>query len=286
MGLLTFTSDYGTRDYYVAAVKGAVYSQLPDTTIVDISHEVNPFSISEAAYHLRNAYHYFPKGTVHLIGVRAEESEEHPHRLVSYDGHFFLGADTGIFRLIFSREPDAVYDLNLPSDSDVLTFPVLHVLVKAACHLLRGGTPEVLGRKGATLTGGKSGSVITDEDSIKGHVIHVDRYQNLITDITKSLFKEVGQGRQCTIHLRTRRSHIKRISNHYSDVAPGEMVALFNSSGFLEIAMNGGAPGNGGGAAQMQGLNLGDLILLVFDEAERMRRDSSEAMRSMTTREA
>lgn len=270
MAILTFTSDFGLRDYYVAAVKGAILTQLPDARIVDISHEVQPFNIQEAAYLVRNGYAHFPKGTIHMIGVRAESDAEIHHKVVSYDGHYFVAADTGIFSLIFTKAPDAIYDLNIPSESDVLTFPVLHVFVNAVCHLMRGGTPEVIARKSPErLRDRHTGKVFFDGDTIKGHVIHVDRYDNLITDITRSLFKEVGRGRKCVINLRTQRYGVKKVSLRYSDVNRGDPVAIFNTDGLLEVAINEGAPGVGGGAAQLVGLHTGDLIIVVFETEER-----------------
>lgn len=265
MAILTFTSDYGTSDHYVAAVKGAVYTQLPEARIVDITHTVSAFDTAEAAYHIRQAFRYFPKGSVHLIGVNADHSDESPHRIVVYNGHYFIGADNGVFSLIFDRSPDAVYDIDLPYDSDILTFPALHLLVKAACHLLRGGTPEVIAKKAEAINRLEGVRPVVDGDSIRGHIVYVDAFSNLITDITQPLFKEVGKGRDYTIRLRTRERHLKRISKHYSDVSPGESVALFNTEGLLEIALNGGAPGSGGGASTLFGLKKGDLILVVFE---------------------
>lgn len=282
MAILTLTTDFGLKDHYVAAVKGAVYSQLPDVTIVDISHQVMPFNVREAAFHVKNVYKYFPKGTVHLIGVRAELSDEAPHRLVLFDGHYFVAADTGVFRLMFNREPDAVYDLNLPSDSDVLTFPVLHVFVKAVCHILRGGTPEVIGKKTKELTNVLIGAAMETGDSIRGHVVHIDHYDNLMTDIHQNLFREVGLGRPCNIHLRTKRKDIKRISQRYGDVSPGSLLALFNTEGYLEIAVNGGAPGVGGGAAQLLGLKNDDIILIVFETPENQRETRDGSVRLNT----
>lgn len=274
MAILTFTSDFGHRDHYVAAVKGAVMAQLEDVKIVDISHEVQPFNVIQAAYLVRSAYRYFPKGSVHMIGVRAEATADSPHRIVKHDGHYFVAADTGIFRLMFKKEPDAVYDITLPSSSDVLTFPVLHIFVQAVCHLLRGGTPEVIARKAHGLREAHQGKVFYDEDTIKGHVVHVDRYDNLITDITVALFRDVGRSRTCTINLRTSKHKLSKVSKQYSDVTQGNVVALFNSDGLLEVAINNGAPGTGGGASQLLGLHMSDLIMVVFDS------DARPALRS------
>ncbi|WP_306643893.1 SAM hydrolase/SAM-dependent halogenase family protein [Sanyastnella coralliicola] len=266
MAILTFISDFGTADPYVAMVKGAVYSQLPEAKIVDISHEVSPFNVTEAAFHLRQSYSVFPRGTVHLIGVNADHSADTPHRIAVYDGHYFIAADGGIFSLIFDKQPDAVYDINVPYDSDILTFPVLHRLVKVACHLLRGGTPEVIARQAESVTEATRLRPIIDGDSIRGHVVYVDRFDNLVTDISSSMFREVGKSRDFTIHLRTERHKIEKISSHYNEVPNGEKVGLFNSAGVLEIGIGGGAPESGGGAAQLFGLKKGDLILVVFHD--------------------
>ncbi len=264
MAILTLTTDYGTADHHVASVKGAVYKQLPDARIVDISHSVSPFDIAEAAFQLRQCYAHFAKGTVHLIGVNAQFSENAPHRIAEYDGHFFIAADAGVFSLIFDREPDAVFDINLPSDSDILTFPVLHILVNAACHLMRGGTPEVISKHVDSIHVAQRLRPLLEEDAIRGHVIYVDRFGNLVTDIMNTLFKEVRKERDFTIQLRTGKTRISKISTHYNEVAEGERVALFNTNGNLEIAINKGAPGNGGGASQLFGLRKGDLILIIF----------------------
>lgn len=264
MAILTFISDYGTADHYVASVKGAIYTQLPEAQIVDITHEVSPFDIKEAAYHLRHTYVNFPKGSVHLIGVNADDSEKAPHRIAHFDGHYFIAADGGVFALIFDRLPDAVYELNIPYDNDVITFPVLHRLVKAACHLLRGGTPEVISRRVDDITKASRLRPIIDGDGIRGHIVYVDRFDNLITDISETLFKEVGKGRKFKILMRTERHQIDKIAKHYSEVFEGERVALFNTSGLLEIGVNGGSPESGGGAAQLFGLRKGDLIMIVF----------------------
>ena len=93
MGIITLISDWGNSDYYTAAVKGMILSQLPKTTIVDITHQIEPFNSNEAAYILKNTYKNFPKGTVHLIGINTEESINHPHTVAFYDQHYFIGTD-------------------------------------------------------------------------------------------------------------------------------------------------------------------------------------------------
>src|ERR1051326_4797986 len=124
MAIITLTTDLGLKDHYVSAVKGAILSQLPDVNIVDISHLVPTFDIVQAAYILKNAYPNFPPGTVHIIGVNAEASVKTPHIALSVSGHFFIGADNGIFSFLFDRVPDKIVELNIKQDTDNLTFPI------------------------------------------------------------------------------------------------------------------------------------------------------------------
>src|SRR5512133_2364165 len=100
MAIITLTSDWGLRDHYTGSVKGAILRQLPDAVIVDISHSIQPHNLNQAAFIVRNSYRNFPEGTIHIIGVIEEASIESPHTLVVHDGHYFIGADNGIFSMI------------------------------------------------------------------------------------------------------------------------------------------------------------------------------------------
>ncbi|HRN38646.1 MAG TPA: SAM-dependent chlorinase/fluorinase, partial [Flavobacteriales bacterium] len=184
MAIITLTSDMGTSDHYVAAVKGAILSQLKEAVIVDISHQIAPFNNRHAAFVLRNAWPHFPEGTVHIIGVNPEADGQTPHVAAGFKGHFFVGADSGIFHLLFDGQPDTVVELTLKPDDGRLTFPTKHVFVKAACHLARGGTIDLLGRKLAAVREQINVRPVVNNDTIRGEVIHVDHYGNVITNIT------------------------------------------------------------------------------------------------------
>ena len=99
MPIVTLTTDFGEKDHYVGAVKGAIYSELDSVRIVDISHSISPFHITEAAYIIQNAYHSFPKGTIHIIGIDSELNPENRHIAVALDGHYFICANNGIISL-------------------------------------------------------------------------------------------------------------------------------------------------------------------------------------------
>jgi S-adenosylmethionine hydrolase len=275
MAIITLTTDMGLKDYYVASVKGAILSQYNEATIIDISHEIPPFDIATASFVIRNTYSDFPKGTVHIIGVNPEADVDTNHLAAEFDGHFFVGADNGIFSLLFDRTPDNVVELNLSQDTDELTFPTKDVFVKAACHLARGGTLEVIGRRTEEIRQRELFRAVVEGSIIRGQVIYIDGYGNVISNITESLFKEVGKGRPFTIYFRRASYDIHKIHNTYHDVPEGEKVALFSATGYLEIAINKGVEGSGGGANKLFGLKLNDTVRIEFDE-----RASSEAPQS------
>ena len=100
MTFVTLTTDFGHKDYSIAVIKAALLSQIPEVNIIDISHQISPYNHSETAYILKNSYAAFPKGSIHIIGVESEFTPENIHLAMEFDGHFFIGADNGIFSLI------------------------------------------------------------------------------------------------------------------------------------------------------------------------------------------
>ena len=100
MIFVTLTTDFGHKDYSIAVIKAALLSQIPEANIIDISHQISPYNHSETAYILKNSYTAFPKGSIHIIGVESEFTPENIHLAMEFDGHFFIGADNGIFSLI------------------------------------------------------------------------------------------------------------------------------------------------------------------------------------------
>ncbi|MFN3918167.1 MAG: S-adenosyl-l-methionine hydroxide adenosyltransferase family protein [Flavobacteriales bacterium] len=266
MAIITLTTDMGIKDYYVASLKGSIYSQLQDITIVDISHHIPPFDIAQAAFVLKNCYRDFPKGTIHIMGVNPELGADVLHIIVEYSGQWFIGADNGIFSLLFDKQPEAVYELTILPEVDEYTFPTKSVFVKAACHIARGGTPEIIGKRIEKIQIRQIFRPVADEHAIRGGVQYIDEYGNVITNITKSLFNEVGKGRPFTIYFRRASYDINTISKSYNDVPEGEKVALFSSSGHLEIAINKGVEGNGGGANKLFGLKINDIVTIQFED--------------------
>lgn len=255
MPIITLTSDWGLKDHYLAAVKGRIKSLLPSADIIDISHEIKPFSLREASFIIRNSYANFPEGTVHLIAVRTESSKKNPHMAALYDGQYFICGDNGLFSLIFDFKPQKLVML---SDSMVKhpTFSAMDSLVEAGVHLAKGGNIGELGDDRMEWMEKSHLQPVVSGSVIKGIVIYIDNYENVITNITRELFEKVGQGRKFLIECRS--EEIRVISQNYSDVGTSDVVALFSHTGNLEIAINHGH------ASSLLGLYLNDSIRVEF----------------------
>lgn len=260
MALITLITDFGITDFYVSSIKGAILSQLPDTQIVDISHHVPKFDIATAAFMLRNVTPDFPAGTIHIIGVLPNLDEDTAHVAIKFDDQYFIGADNGIFSLLFDRFPQEIVELNLSQETDLLTFPTRDVFVKAACHLARGGTLSVLGPPRTSWKERTQFRAVVDNNTIRGTVIYIDSYGNVITNISRQLFTEVGRGRNFTISFRVPGYDIQHISNRYDDVVESERLALFGASGYMEIAINIGH------ASRLLGLKINDIVRIEFHD--------------------
>lgn len=261
MAIITLTSDWGTSDHYLAAVKGVIYTRYPEANIVDISHQINPFDLNQAWFVLHNAWHHFPKGTVHIVALNTEASINCPHVAIKYKDHYFIGTDNGLFSLLFSNEPpDEIYEIDIPGDSDYYTFPTRDLFAKTAIHIAKGGPLFELGDQLDKLFEKVPFKPATTESTIIGKAIYIDRYENIFTNISSSLFKSVGKNRKFIIEFSASRYKLDSICSSYSDAPDAEILGLFSTTGLLEIAIN------HGNAASLLGLQVDDTIRIQFFE--------------------
>lgn len=264
MAIITLTSDYGLKDHFVAALKGALYSRFADHNIVDITHQVEAFNTLEAAYILGNTYHHFPAETIHLICVDEEELPERPHLVMKLNNHYFIAADNGVLSLIApDYKPEKLVQIDLSNRN---YSSARDVFAEAATHLSRGGQMHVLGREVSemkTLT--RQNPVIRHErNEIIGTIIYVDRFGNLVTNLSKKVIHEVGRGRRFIINLPKGRK-LNRILNHYyEEKTEGNLLAMFNSENLLEIAIFKSGSDTLGGATDLLGMERGDQINIQF----------------------
>ena len=275
MAIITLTTDFGTKDHFVGALKGSIYKELADVKIVDISHNIGPFNIQECAYILSNAYKSFPDGTIHIVGVDAEPTRENQHIAVFLDGHYFITANNGIIGLLTSEiNPEKVVEINIPNPVHG-SFPVMDVFVQVACHITRGGTLEVVGKpfNGLKELRDFLPTVSDNDKRIMGSVIYIDNYGNVVTNIKKKFFEAYRKGRDYELSART--TKIKKIHNKYSDIinfdlernkrkGAGDILALFNSSDYIELAIYKSDLNSVGGASTLLGLDYRDSVSIDF----------------------
>lgn len=259
MAIITLTTDWGSGNHYAGAVKGALLQRISGVQIIDITHDIPCFDIIQASFVLRNAYPAFPEGTIHLLGVNTEAGIDTPHVLVLHNGQFFIGADNGIFSLMFDKAPLEAIELEILQDSDYFTFSTKDVFVKAAAMIAGGKTLKELGHPYQALNERIAFKPVVYPGKIVGKVIFIDGYENVFVNIDKKLFREVGKGRDFMIGLRLPGEAIRQLYESYSDVVPGERLALFGTSGFLEIAINQGK------AASLLGLQMNDTVIVEFE---------------------
>ena len=275
MPLITLTTDFGTKDHFVGAIKGAIYSELDNARVVDISHQISPFNITETAYIVKNAYQNFPKGSIHIIGVDSELSSENKHIALLLDDHYFICPDNGVISMIASDiKPEKIVEITI-HDRLISSFNVLDVFVKVACHIARGGTLEVIGK---TISDYKQLTEVhpfinDDKTKIVGSVLYIDNYGNVISNISKKLFQDIGKGRDFEVIARS--YTFTKIQQQYNEVVnfetsiqnrqdDGKRLAIFNSANFLEIAIYKSNLKTVGGASSLLGLGYRDTITIRF----------------------
>ncbi len=276
MAIITLTTDYGLKDPYVGAVKGAIFKQLPNVNVVDISHHITPFHIAEAAYIIQNSYITFPEGTIHIIGVDAEHTPENRHVAVLLNGHYFICADNGVLCLIMNKlRPEKMVEINI-HDRIESNFTMLDAFVQTACHIARGGTLEVIGKPVTYLQriAGIFPQVSDQHLYIHGQVIYIDNYGNSVTNITRETFEKVGKGRAFVLSARSER--YKQIHERYSDIVnfevnpeqrdvDGKGLCIFNSAGYIEIATYKSNPLTVGSASSLFGLRIDTPVIINFE---------------------
>ena len=276
MPVVPLMTDFGNKDYAVAAIKGAILSTVENPQIVDISHQISPYNPTEAAYILKNAYKTFPKGSIHIIGVESEKTPENEHLAMYFDGHYFIGADNGIFAMIKGDlKSDKTVLINI-HDKMPSTYPVLEIFVWVAAHVSRKGTLDVVGKTVDQIKEIKELRPVINKqgDQIIGAVIYVDNYGNVITNITRKLFKEVGKSRAFTIFARNVK--FRTVYETYSDAIDfsipkekreedGKKIALFNDADHLELAIYKSNTQTVGSAQSLFGLEYRESITVKFE---------------------
>lgn len=260
--LVTLLSDLGIKDTYVGVMKAVILSIYPEARIVDLCHEISPQDVQQAAFLLDTAWGYCPKGTVHVVVVDPGVGSE--RRVLAVEAHEqrFIAPDNGVLTYVLARAREyRAYSVErsehfLPDVSQ--TFHGRDVMAPVAAAVARGLAVEELGPEimGPVMRFPVSKPVM-NESGLVGHVIHVDRFGNLVTDLTETDVltwqREIGAD---AFVIRVGDSAIEEIRMAYAGADPGELLAIYGSSGRIEVSLNLGS------AADCLGLGTGAIVML------------------------
>ena len=275
MAIITLTTDYGNKDYSVSSLKAKLISNIDNIRIVDISHDISPFNLSEAGYVLEGAFRDFPKGTIHILSVDSELTPENRHIAIMYEGSFFIGADNGVFSLIFrDKKPDQIVEINIHSNYNN-NISADELFVKVASHIKRSGPLNVVGTEIENIKEITNLRPVINKEinQILGSVIYIDNYGNVVTNITEKLFKEISKTRPFVINARNVK--FSKIYKSYSDAIDfslekkdreedGKRIAIFNNLGYLQLCIYRSNPQTVGSASTLFGLNYRDVVSVQF----------------------
>lgn len=251
MPLITLTSDIGQQDYLIGAIKGRLLKINPDFNIVDISHNLSPFNYPQAAYVCRSAIKNFPEFTSHIILINLFESKPDVLLLAFHKDQYIVTADNGLLEMILEEKPEMVIGVPLEKTAIKNTLYCVDVAAKAITQLLNGTPVQNIGTPDISYIEKNPLKPLLGKDYIEGQIIFIDNFENVVVNITQDQFEEQRKGRHFKIMFK-RDETIDRISGSYADVPEGEKLVLFNSAGYMEIAIN---KGNAAGLFGLKGYN-------------------------------
>ncbi len=256
MALITLTTDFGESDHYVGTLKAEILSKNPQQVIVDISHRIKSCDLAHGAFVVKSAMPAFPAGTVHVVAVDSIGNQGDAQLAVELEEHFILLTDNGLLGLISDEEPKRV--VVLPREEvNPSPFPTRDILAPAALELAQGRDLAELGSLVENYHRVLGRRMRANKEQILGHVIRVDHYGNLITNIDQESFCQYADGRRFQVIIG--RENFTRINHSINETGSGDCFLIFNSLGLLEIGINKGR------ASQLLGLKFDSPVKIVFD---------------------
>ncbi|MDX1586336.1 MAG: SAM-dependent chlorinase/fluorinase [Balneolaceae bacterium] len=259
--IITLTTDFGLQDYYVSAMKAVMLGIAPDARFVDISHEIPSQDIMAGSWVLKNSAMLFPPTTVHVVVVDPGVGTDRDAIALQIEDQFFVGPDNGIFSILTEQKEYRAVRLTNEKywgQEASNTFHGRDIFAPVAAHLSSGIDLEQLGEPIEELVTYRWAEPIADKDGLQGWVIHIDKFGNLITNLSASLIEEVIGDKSVKIYVGN--TILDEIVNTFGSVLEGEPAAFIGSSGMLEIGIN------KGDARQMLGVQKGAQISLVLQK--------------------
>jgi len=238
MSIITLTTDLGYRDNYVALIKAFILKNSPETKIVDISHDIDKYNLQQAAYIFGNSFHEFPKDTIHVLGIKSVNTKNPKNLIIRYKNQYIICPDNGLFSLFYDGSEVVYYAAHVHKFPEGILYP-RNPLSEIAIELANGKFVSDIAEETFDVLQSLNFQPVCGPNNIIGRCIYIDSYGNVITNITRSFFEESKKNRQFTIHLPNVK--IDKISSNYDDAGHADALAIFNTSGYLEIAINKGA---------------------------------------------
>ncbi|UJP66668.1 SAM hydrolase/SAM-dependent halogenase family protein [Mongoliitalea daihaiensis] len=256
MALITFTSDFGERDFYVSAVKAKMLSINPQLIIVDISHQIDPYNTAQAAFLVKSIYKDFPKGTVHLLAMNGTAAKKDGFIAIKHEEHIFIGPNNGVLSLLSEQEPGIIVQL---TDAHIqgTTFPTKDLLAPIVAKVASGAAIHDFGGPLRSIKRMIGRQFKATKQEIVGHILQIDNYGNMLTNIPKDVFDLLNPGK---FTIRFGREESTVVHQSYEEVDYGDCFVLFNSLGVMEIGIN---QGHG---ADLLGLRVDSPIYINFDK--------------------
>ena len=243
--LITLLTDFGEHDYFVASMKGVILNINPQVHIVDLSHQVTPHDVADAAYLLKSCYRYFPDGTIHVVVVDPGVGSHRRPLLVSSSRYFFIGPDNGLFTHVCQEESGVevrqIENRQYRLDSDGATFDGRDLFAPAAAWLTKG---QALGSFGRLVPNYERLSIpepAWSMHTMAGQIVYIDRFGNLISNLTAYHVKEVrSHTKRAEPYIRVAGLTIDGLVQSYAEGLPDQPKALINSNGYVEVFLKEG----------------------------------------------
>jgi len=235
MQIVSLTTDYGSKDYYVAELKASILTNKNDFSIIDVSHEIDRFDIVQASFYLKNAISSFPAGSIHIVAVNCNYRRKSEFICFESGNHFFIGPNNGIFSLVFSDlDESKIFRINSPDGEDIR---INNIFSHAAAYIGHGLPLDEIGDVIESFNKKLVIQPVITSNQIRATVIHIDHFDNVVVNLKMELFEKVRNNRRFELYYKPH-DPITFLSKDYGDVSVGDPLAFFNAAGYLEIAIN------------------------------------------------
>ena len=254
MSIVTLITDFDTKDWYSAMLKGAILRECPKVRLVDVTHQIPKYDLVRTATVLKGCWKAFPAGTIHVVTVNDLPKGATNFLLAKYENQYFICPDNGFLRLVFEKLPQEIY--RIPTKGEA-SFPLINTVASAVRECCDNPDLSYFGTLVSNITERMTLHPVVSSNQLRGSVFYIDAYENVMVNIHRELFDSVRKEREFEVYFR-RNNPLTKIEDFYFDVPTGQPFCRFNSLNYLEIAVNMGK------AASLYNLHVDDTIQIDF----------------------